>query len=175
MNIFGPRGAPRGNSSPPPPRDVSGPAPVSPRGHFGPRPRFDRGGSSRGSVPIGEIVILTQTVRSHRATEASAHALGSHAVIASSQGLCPAGWRERSRSRGRRRAARPGGGGQRDPQPMAAGTGWEAHPGDGAGELAPLQRGRGNTGFGEGERWRAPGRARLGRAEREERRSPERE
>jgi hypothetical protein len=67
------------------------------------------------------------------------------------------------------------GGGQRDPQPMAAGTGWEAHPGDGAGELAPLQRGRGNTGFGEGERWRAPGRARLGRAEREERRSPERE
>jgi hypothetical protein len=173
MNIFGPRGAPRGNSSPPPPRDVSGPAPVSPRGHFGPRPRFDRGGSSRGSVPIGEIVILTQTVRSHRATEASAHALGSHAVIASSQGLCPAGWRERSRSRGRRRAARPGG--QRDPQPMAAGTGWEAHPGDGAGELAPLQRGRGNTGFGEGERWRAPGRARLGRAEREERRSPERE
>jgi hypothetical protein len=173
MNIFGPRGAPRGNSSPPPPRDVSGPAPVSPRGHFGPRPRFDRGGSSRGSVPIGEIVILTQTVRSHRATEASAHALGSHAVIASSQGLCPAGWRERSRSRGCRRAARPGG--QRDPQPMAAGTGWEAHPGDGAGELAPLQRGRGNTGFGEGERWRAPGRARLGRAEREERRSPERE
>jgi hypothetical protein len=121
MNIFGPRGAPRGNSSPPPPRDVSGPAPVSPRGHFGPRPRFDRGGSSRGSVPIGEIVILTQTVRSHRATEASAHALGSHAVIASSQGLCPAGWRERSRSRGRRRAARPGGGGNvtRSPWPLA--------------------------------------------------------
>jgi hypothetical protein len=58
---------------------------------------------------------------------------------------------------------------------MAAGTGWEAHPGDGAGELVPLQQGRGNTGFGEGERWRAPRRERLGRAEREERRSPERE
>jgi hypothetical protein len=58
---------------------------------------------------------------------------------------------------------------------MAAGIGWEAHPGDGAGELALLQLGRGNTGFGEGERRRAPGRERRSRAEREKRRSPERE
>jgi hypothetical protein len=132
MNIFGPPWRPAGGTHPClRPVTFRGPAPVSPRGHFGPRARFDWGGSSRGSVPIGEIVILTRTVRSNRATEASAHALGSHAAIASSQGLCPAGRRDRSRSRG---------------------TGWEAHPGDGAGELAPLQQGRGNTGFGEGER-----------------------